>query len=298
MFRTLVVVFALAAGATHAQGVHHDSRSGASDQVRADEPKADAPPSIPSAVQKDIHSVSRALETLSAKKKPDEDSAKRAADAAEQAAYWAFWMVVVAGVETFVTALGVLLVGFTLKATWAAKDEAKRAADAAEGTLQETRDNTRLELRAYLSVEPGGINYTDTPGHCMGHIVVRNVGKLPASNVFVEAHIKMGPRDMPQPGVAVDPKVVPRVIQPGALMRQGTKEIDSPIPDIVLGHAFVWGVVYYDDGYSRRRFTRFCHRYHPRSRTIYPFRSIHDVPPREVISPEEGRYHEKGNDAD
>ena len=164
--------------------------------------------------------------------------------------------------------------------------------------VSDERSHAERELRAYISVEPGGINYAGTPGQCMGHIAVRNVGKLPASNVFVESHIKMGQRDAPLPDVALDPKSIQRVIQPGALMRQGTVEIDSPFPDPILGHVFVWGVAYYDDGYGRRRFTRFCHRYHPKARTIRALRSIHDAAPREIISPEEGRYHTEGNDAD
>jgi hypothetical protein len=164
--------------------------------------------------------------------------------------------------------------------------------------VKSERAHAERELRAYLSVEPGGINFSGTPGQCMGHIIVRNVGKLPAGNVFVEAHLMMGPRETPIPDVPIDPRTIPRVIQPGALMRQGTVEIDSPWPDVVLGHAFVWGVAYYDDGYNIRRFTRLCHRYHPRSQTPRPLLRIGEVSSREIISPEQGRYHTEGNDAD
>jgi hypothetical protein len=56
------------------------------------------------------------------------------------------------------------------------------------------------------------------------------------------------------------------------------------------GFIYVWGQVCYDDGFGRRRFTKYCHRYNRRV-----LRRLDDggygIPERDA------RFHEYGNDA-
>ena len=74
---------------------------------------------------------------------------------------------------------------------------AKSAADAANSSAVSDReandllrDNTALELRAYLSVEPSGITQLIGTDRAIGQVSVRNVGKLPAYNVGVTVYMK------------------------------------------------------------------------------------------------------------
>lgn len=195
------------------------------------------------------------------------------------------------------------------KAGTAAAVLAVKAADAANGSA---RERDRLELRAYLSAVPMGINRLAGKEFGMGHVAVRNVGKLPARNVAVVVHMEV--RDQRSVIFDVPPKLDPtdRVIQPGAEMRQGSKdEIAVALLSQSNNYVFVWGVVYYDDGYGVPRFTRFCHRYNGASHTHPPklgfvrstdnltANAIMDEWERQpIIEPDKARYHEHGNNAD
>ena len=53
--------------------------------------------------------------------------------------------------EAILTAAGIFLVWRTLRASWAARDEAERAADAAEKSVKVARNIGRAQVRAYLS---------------------------------------------------------------------------------------------------------------------------------------------------
>jgi hypothetical protein len=93
-------------------------------------------------------------------------------------------------------------------------------------------------------------------------------------------------------------KAIDRAIPPGAEMRQGSEETDTiNVHDLVGAggmYAYVWGVVYYDDGYTRR-FTKFRHRYaiasHERG---HPW-EIPAETTRAIIAPDKARLHPFGN---
>jgi hypothetical protein len=124
-------------------------------------PVQPVPAPIPAGVQNDIHAIASVAKSVDAKVPIPDDSTRRAASAAEWASNWALGMLIIAGLETLVTLSGVILVYRTLKAAWATRGEAKRAADAAHATLAHMQTNAQLELRAYLSVEPMGITALD-----------------------------------------------------------------------------------------------------------------------------------------
>lgn len=247
----------------------------------------------------------------------------RMAEAAEGATRYA-------GAQVFLGALSVSLLGL---ATWFAGRaaryarlaaaagresvmEAQRGADAAEITNKIVARGAALELRAYLSVLPAGVNQLIGSSQVMGHVAVRNVGKLPARDVWVEVRMRIGDRDDRQSislkvdadyQVSTDPKqieappfLVDRAIQPGTEMRQGCREEDVLHIIDVLNHPnqhiYVWGVVYYDDG-TKRRFTRFRHRY-----AIASHARRHDVThvspeARVFVDVDKARFHPIGNSA-
>jgi hypothetical protein len=138
----------------HAQSVGNQSAHKPSATQGAPKPKADAPPAISVAVQDDIKRIARALET--ANDKPESAAEKSRAEQDLQAqkdmVTWArgmFW----AGVaELLLTVAGVLLIWRTLRASWAAAREAKRAADAAHTALEDSRISSEQQLRAYVNV--------------------------------------------------------------------------------------------------------------------------------------------------
>jgi hypothetical protein len=227
-------------------------------------------------------------------------------EAQQEMARWAWWMMVASFASVLVTGVGVWFVKHTLDATRAAVKEAekgtKAAADAVAATREANnllRDSAAKELRAYISVEPGGINQLIGRRESMGHVVVCNVGKLPARDVSIVARMSPAIERWIDPPPVHDFENVSRVIQPGAAVRQGTKET-FPIWNFQTsdGYIFVWGAVYYGDGFGKRRFTRFCHRYPiaSRNRTIdlenYATETIR------VIDSDKARYHTDGNEAD
>jgi len=108
---------------------------------------------------------------------------KRAADtlqAQKDTASWAFVMLLIAGAETTVTLVGVILVGLTLSASRAAARDAKRQADAAEKSVE----GTRAQVRAYVSICAFRLSFMSgfVPGKACPQIVItaQNDGQTPA----------------------------------------------------------------------------------------------------------------------
>ena len=163
-------------------GVHGDDQSGSHKVQPA--PTASAKPSDLIAIKIEIARLGRTLESLNAKQPPRDDSAQRSANAEENGAIWAALMFVVAGIETVVTGFGVFLVWHTLDASRAAGREAKRAADAAEQQIAETRRIGEAEVRAYISIKTAVIAFTHDfmPGEAYPQIQIsiQNTGQSPA----------------------------------------------------------------------------------------------------------------------
>lgn len=299
------------AALAYAQPVSDNPTASPSPNQSQTEPSDSRQPSLPIATQDAIQRIAGALETQNAKEPSadDKDRARRDLAAQEGMAKWAKWMFGAAFVETLITALGVCLVYWTLRYTRDAVEQARKATIAANETLDHARDTSRRELRAYLSVEPRGINMLiGESQECMGHIAVRNVGKLPASNVAVAVRMTLKDNRMHEFDPLEDHPEVERTIQPGAELVQGCKEEDIVNPMRIFkfggeGYVFVWGTVYYGDGFGDgRRHVKFCHRYNVASfnHSTYKFfiRTKRIVETLSVIDADKGRYHDKGNDSD
>lgn len=218
-------------------------------------------------------------------------------------------MVVVAWVAAGLTALGVALIWWTLYytrtaaiAAMATVEEAKNATAAARDAADEAKRQAgiaahvaQIQLRAYVSVEPRGINPLRDRDEIIGQVGIRNVGARPAANVSTEIRMTVT-KDKEQSvfDIRMDSNKPKRTIQPGVEMRQGCAESDWPSRSVLSdndNYIFVWGVVYYSDGYERR-FTHFCHRYSVASRDM-----DRPSPSAPWISAEKARYHRHGNDS-
>lgn len=174
----------------------------------------------------------------------------------------------------------------------------RQSASISEAAMKSVQQNTERELRAYLAVEPAGINQLIGKFEGIGHVTVRNVGKIPAHNVTVRVHTRLSGDLNEKMLVDKDDRRAERSIQPGAQMRRGSDE-PQPVDQLCNPgkYVFVWGVVYYDDGYGNRRFTNFCHRYETASYNRNEDWNSVARTSRAIIGPDKARYHHTGNDS-
>ncbi|MFM9849213.1 MAG: hypothetical protein ACKVP3_18880 [Hyphomicrobiaceae bacterium] len=279
----------------------------------------------------DLLPVIKGIETAIREQIPKEDKAENERkekreiadlEAQQDMARWAKFMLWTSAAGLVLTLAGLLMLYGTLrytrdaaKAAEASVLQARRAAEAAEATNRLVASNAALELRAYLSVLPAGINELIGTQEAMGHVQVKNVGRLPAREVWLHVRMRIEDRDDLKPApsrgpangfeMPGDPYGTPgfnvdRAIQPGTQMRQGAAQSDLVPVRTLLGqkdrHVYVWGIVWYSDG-RQRRFTEFRHRYAIASQTD---RKDWNKPAREtraIIAVDKARFHPYGNNA-
>jgi hypothetical protein len=154
--------------------------------------------------------------------------------------------------------------------------------------------DTRILQRAYVTVEPLGIAPFLPPDdseiiepRLVGHVGIRNAGRLPARNVrwFINMEFDPNPNRREFPIGKYDGGK--NIIAPNGTMRQGSPNIERVGGG---GHIFVWGEVLYEDGFEKWHSTTFCHRYNCR-------RLLPNKNGIERIHPRYGRQHDHGNDA-
>jgi hypothetical protein len=136
-------------------------------------------------------------------------------------------------------------------------------------TLQHAEQTSRKELRAYVSVEPLGIN--EYVGHnlLVGRFKVRNIGKIPARDVSIYSTIALDADSARTDFPIGTPRISPTVLQPGAKMEFASYEaypipadqLDRGEPLKLAGYLYVWGEVLYTDEFNTIGWTAFCHRY-------------------------------------
>jgi hypothetical protein len=167
-----------------------------------------------------------------------------------------------------------------------------------------TRKDTRILQRAYIAVEPLGIHLMQNGNDLIGHVAMKNAGRLPARKVswFVNIHASESgeERDSLFPLQHDKGNIV---IAPGAAATRGSaKGVQVQTLNEFSGtgagfdkegersaYLYVWGAVRYDDGFKKMRITRFCHRYN------WITRKQHDNPC--VLDAVDARYHEYANGA-
>jgi hypothetical protein len=157
--------------------------------------------------------------------------------------------------------------------------------------------------RAYLSIEPLGIVLTVGGTRVLGHVGIHNTGNLPAHNVRWFLDIKASPNDA-EKNFPIGALSGDLVAPPGASVRRGTKAA-MPIAALIEQglsvvkvrseenpvFLYVWGMVHYQDGLGKDRWTRFCHRYN------WVMRGDGEIGKYDIDS-KYARYHDYGNGTD
>jgi hypothetical protein len=121
--------------------------------------------------------------------------------------------------------------------------------------------DTRILQRAYLSVEPRGIEWS-TNGFLVGQVVFKNVGKLPAT-AFVSVVKKIEVRNAgwitPILTDAALPRRPPGLVPIGGEVPQGSDGITrQEVTEAQVDgekYLYVWGRARYKNGFNRRRYT-------------------------------------------
>jgi hypothetical protein len=222
------------------------------------------------------------------------DDTKRLADKTDNLSFYTGLLAVF---TLFLFFVSVVQAGFFLWQLLLIKDSAKDTTDLAKAA-KSTAEANKLAQRAYLSVEPQGIMPSADKSEVISHISIKNVGHLPARNVawFVNVTPSQNNELNVFPVSRANAKGS-SVIFPETSTRRGSDatKLEDALRDTKtqekLGHIYVWGAVYYDNGFGDNCWTKFCHRY-PRAREIRPEHG------GVCISSEDARYHEHGgNDA-
>ncbi|TPK92658.1 hypothetical protein FJ934_20485 [Mesorhizobium sp. B2-4-12] len=176
-----------------------------------------------------------------------------------------------------------------------------------QASIKVTEDTAKKELRAYVTVEPDGINQLIGRMAVIGQVRLRNVGRLPARKVTLIVKMKRSAQPEEDPScrtrefdASEDRSTYSdRVVNPGGDMLQGSEDT-LPISDLAVEHynVYVFGIAKYDNGYGDPCFTRFCHRYSTDGRL--KGLELKEPPPvtRSVIGREKARYHNYGNSAE
>ena len=196
--------------------------------------------------------------------------------------------------DWFVALFTGLLVYVTYRLVVSSNRLWKATKDAAERQVKDTE----ILQRAYLSVVPFGIEpFKSADGRLSCDVGFHNTGHLPARSVrwFIDRKFSTCAKDADFP-IPLDEKQWHgnNIVAPGTSMRKGGVAINSAELDEFRAHnkigdkcwLYVWGRVWYVDGFSKPRFTSFCHRYN-----LLGSRSW-------TLPESSARYHEHGNHTD
>jgi len=159
------------------------------------------------------------------------------------------------------------------------------------------RTDAKKELRAYIAVKGLGVELLNAGSRepSLAKIQIHNVGHIPAREVrwIIYADVDA---DADRETFDIDDTKIKRtdiVISPTVSSDRyqtfllTTEKIEAFKHGASL---YIWGVVRYNDGFDKPRFTRFCHRYDKHNSTSKGERII--IPATNM------RYHQNGNDAD
>jgi len=183
-------------------------------------------------------------------------------------------MFLVGALEILITAAGVALVFFTLRAARASASEARRAADAASEqadtmnkTLKQGADTSERQLRAYFHVEAAQpFQHNSLKPACPMNI--KNVGRTPAYGVTIMSKVCVLPYSLLGPILPeyeADDIDIMGVISPGAILNLVLRpakameiiDLNHIRDDIGIVALFVFGEILYRDAFGIDRFHKF-----------------------------------------
>lgn len=196
----------------------------------------------------------------------------KAADSAEQAAYWAFWQTILSGAGIVGLLVSLWFTGAAARSASQASGDAAEAlevarqnAGAAAEQVAVARNAANRQLRAYVGVSSIDVK-TAGEGYLAAKILFRNYGRTPAYNCT--AHLAASVEKWPAIGpsksnVSPEPQARGVTLHPTAEF-EGWAGCDAleHAPDIENGVKafYIFGFVQYfdDEGVSRR--TNFAYR--------------------------------------
>jgi hypothetical protein len=153
----------------------------------------------------------------------------------------------------------------------------------------------RSAQRAYLAVEPLGIRVLLEANRAIGLIGIRNAGHLAARKVSCFISLKQSEKDdektfpleKPNGAIVIPPGSTARMSGVRTLVQDASSTASHQRDKVSVKstYLYVWGIVYYNDGFRGKRFTKFCHRYTWRKSDSPEIREL------------DARYHDYGNDA-
>ena len=175
---------------------------------------------------------------------------------AEFASHWA----------ALITAIFIVFLAIATARLWRSVEKLWRATYA---TMQQAGPASKSELRAYVSVEPDGIDFSGSENHLVGRFQVRNFGKIPARNLSIYSTIDFDPDGQRRSFAIGKLRASPTVLQPGAKMEcfsydrwaPSGSETEARESQKANGYLYVWGEVLYTDDFDTVGWTTFCHRY-------------------------------------
>ena len=140
---------------------------------------------------------------------------------------------------------------------------------ASYATMENARSAPKGELRAYVGVEPDGIDRIAGENDLIGCFRVHNFGKVPARNLSIFSTIDFDRNGQRRHFPIGKLRVSPAVLQPGAEMEFSSDDRWT-FPDDESAaresakmneYFYVWGEVLYTDDFDTVGWTTFCHRY-------------------------------------
>jgi hypothetical protein len=164
-----------------------------------------------------------------------------------------------------ITAIFIAFLAIATARLWRSMEKLWRATYA---TMQHSGRASKNELRAYVGVEPEGIDRVAGENYLVGRFQIRNFGKTPARNLSIYSTIDFDSDGRRTSFPIGKLRVSPTVLQPGARIEffshdrwklpAGELEADGPVKD---GYLYVWGEILYTDEFDTVGWTTFCHRY-------------------------------------
>lgn len=187
--------------------------------------------------------------------------------------------------------------GFIAWFTFALRRSTDNLAEATTAIADRQSKELKIIQRAYLSVSPDGIRpYRSGDAYLACSVVIENSGGLPAKNVrwFINREFDKDPArsDFPVPDTDAEfhgRNLIPakgKMIKGGPAIPRAEYLIFRDGGRFQDRWLYVWGRIFYSDGFSDVRHIDFCHRYN--------LLGEKDL----TIPAENGRMHEYGNHTD
>lgn len=140
---------------------------------------------------------------------------------------------------------------------------------ASHATMENAQRDPKSELRAYVGVEPDGIERIGGENDLVGRFRVRNFGKVQARSLSIFSTIHFDGDGHRRHFPIGKLRVSPTVLQPGAVMEFSSYDrCTFPAGESAAretadlsGYLYVWGEVLYTDDFDTVGWTTFCHRY-------------------------------------